>query len=875
VGVGAPTGTVTFLFTDIEGSTRLWDEHPEAMRLALARHDELLRSAIGAHGGYVFQTAGDGMAAAFQRSADAVTAAVDAQRALLAEPWPESAEIRVRMGVHTGEANERDGDYLGPPLNRAARLMAAAHGGQTVISDATAAVLGQLAGIGLIDLGSHRLRGLVEPTRVFGVKADGLDWIDAALATLEVARGNLPTQMSSFVGRSAEMDRLAALVAERRLVTLCGVGGVGKTRLAVQVAAEVSGRFRGGAWLVELGRTRDPGAITAVARAALGVMPSPGRSDLESLTDHLAGADVLLVLDNCEHVLEAAAELAAVVVERCPTTTLLCTSREPLDLVGEQIVPVGPLDPQGAGLALLDDRVHEIDPDTDVLGSERAAALEICRRLDGLPLALELAAARSASMTLKEIASGLDDRFRLLAVGRRRAADRHQTLRATVEWSHQLLGEPARRLFRRLGAFAGGFDVEAARAVSGLPGEGDLDVEMLLGSLVRCSLVQRERSASGTRFRLLETLRTYAQERLGEAGEASMIGQSHAEWVARLVDRPFEAWVTVGSGLTQRLSLELDNWREAVGFALANGRGDLAVRLLTNMGSIDVDEAGPLAMTALGLVGIETVPRFHWLHWTIATRGAIEMNTELLGHVEQFVELCTTAEEQVHAAPFQATLALGTGTGPPLPVIERALAAPGISDQLRAYMKIFKSFYGNLGDAVDLDAARDAVGAARDANMVYVPLAEAFLASALRTAHPDEALEVAQSAIEGDLESIGPFARASVLGISAVALTGVPVRGAAVQLRDRLSQLGPTLTVSDNTFFAVCARILARANHPAAPLVRSFVVNHSVSWSLDNSIVPDLPDAPAPEDLAQLATIVGAALDEVISNETGAGRGES
>jgi predicted ATPase len=634
----------------------------------------------------------------------------------------------------------------------------------------------------------------------------------------------------------------------------------------VQAAAELSGRFPAGVWLIELARTADPTAIVAVARAALGVSLSPGRSELDSLCEHLGRAEALLLLDNCEHVLDAAAELVATLVERCPGVRVLCTSREPLDLAGEQVMPVRPLEPFGDAMVLLDQRAREVDPDLDVLGADRPGALEICRRLDGVPLAVELAAARAATMSLDEIARGLDDRFRLLAVGRRRSLERHQTLRAAVDWSHQLLNMPAQRVLRRLAAFAGGFDAQGARAVAVLPGE-DLDVDGVLASLVRCSMVQRDRTPAGTRYRLLETIRSYARERLADAGEATTVGRAHAEWVVTLIDVPFEAWATAGSGLYPRFAAERDNWREAVGFALTNRMPHLAVRLLSNLGCAEMDEAGPLAAAALALDGVEDVPGYHWLHWTIASRGAIEEDVDLLlGHVEQFGARCATPQERAYGAPYLSVLAMFTGVGSALAPIEEALAVPGISPQLRANLEHYRSLWSNFPEPNDIEAARHAVRVAQDANTIWVPITQAFLAVALRRDHPDEALAMAQEALGADLDALGPYGRAVVSSSTAIAVSEVPLRAAAAHLRDGLSGLQATLTGAEMGYFAACANVLARAGHPAAAVVRSFVVNHDRT-SFYAVLLPDLPDASAPQDTPALIEVVRSALDEVLSTE--------
>ena len=463
-----PSGTVTFLFTDLEGSTRLWEEHPDAMQPALARHDEILSRAIAAHGGEIVKTTGDGVHAAFSTAGAGAAAALDAQVALTSESWGATGPLSVRMGLHTGTAELRDGDYYGSELNRAARLMSVAHGGQVVVSQITEQLIREVIPpeVDIVDLGEHRLRDLAAPMRVFQLTRPELARDFPPLRSVDVLDGNLPVQISSFVGRDRELLRLRELAVDRRLLTLTGVGGVGKTRLALHAAVEQLPAFPGGAWLVELARTGDPDAVASVMVAALGAAAQPGRSDTDIVCDHLASSRSLVLLDNCEHVLDAAADLAVAVLDRCPGVVVFATSREPLDLDGEQVVPVRPLDPETEAVSLFAERARSIDPEFDLDDPATALAVqEICRRLDGVPLAVELAAARVDAMSASDIATRLNDRFRLLASGRRRSVDRHQTLRATLEWSHQLLDEPERALLRRLGVFSGGFSAGAVGAV--------------------------------------------------------------------------------------------------------------------------------------------------------------------------------------------------------------------------------------------------------------------------------------------------------------------------------------------------------------------------------------------------------------------------
>ncbi len=858
-----PSGTVTFLFTDIEGSTRLWDGAPEAMRAALHHHDAIVRTAIEAHGGYVFSTGGDGFAVAFTRAGDAVRTALEAQAALAAQRWPDGIAIAVRMGVHTGEVEERGGDFFGPAVNRAARIMAAGHGGQVLVGATTASLVrGSLPGdAGLADLGVHRLKDLAEAESVFQLTHPSLRDAFPPLRTIDAVPGNLPTLRSSFVGRSADLRRLEELFGSHRLITLTGVGGVGKTRFALQAAANAAGRYPGGVWLIELARTGDPAAVVTVAAVALGVTSSQGRSVVEALCDHLRSTRSLVVVDNCEHVLDAAADLVSEILDRCPAVTLVCTSREPLDVDGEQIVPVRPLDPAGDAMVLFAERVRAGDPELVVAGVEEAAAAEICRRLDGVPLALELAAAQASTMALADIARGLDDRFRLLASGRRRAVERHQTLRTTVEWSHQLLGEPEQRLLRRLGVFAGGFTADAVRAVA-VRSDEQLEVEVVLGSLVRRSMVQLDRTPTGARYRLLETIRTYAQERLADANESETFGRAHAEWVASLVDREFDAWWVPGAGLWRMMHAERDNWREAVGFALANRDPPLAVALLTHAGCTDLSEASAYCLSALELDGVENVPGWHWLHHTIAARGASEVNLALLRHIEQFEAACATDVERARAVWWRAVLTSIDGSGSPVDDIERGLATPGLSVGFSAMLEALRAFWINISGATDVEAARRAVRAASNVGGLMLAYATAVLALALRATDPDGALEAMRTVVELTDNDDQPDLSGASVALALSAVTAIAVDRAATYLRDHLHTISKADRTVEETYLAVCANVLGRAGHPAAAVVRSYVLGRPVDPWIE-VFLPDLPDIAAPAHLDELIDITRTALTDV------------
>lgn len=573
VVVQPPSGTVTFLFTDIESSTRLWEENPNEMRELVAHHDERFRAAIEAHRGYVVKGTGDGFHAAFARAADAVKAAERLQAATA-----DLRSLRVRIGINTGEVQERDGDYFGPAVNRAARLMSAAHGGQILVSSATERLL---SGVELRDLGIHRLRDLSTPEHVFQLCRPELEDDFAPLKSLDALPGNLPVQVTSFLGRDAEVKMLLELFGLQRLITLTGVGGVGKTRLALQVAAEALDRFSDGAWFCELAVTDDESAMAQVVASTLGCVQRPGLSMMDSIVEYLKVRDLLLILDNCEHVLDAASSLAEAVLQRCRNVTVLATSREALGVDGERVVRVRSLEApyastagsevlQSSAVRLFAERAVDAGASAAWTGAQLTAVGEICRRVDGIPLAIELAASRASSMSAADIAAHLDERFRLLTGRRRGRVERHQTLRATVEWSYQLLDETERLLFDRLGVFAGTFDAAAASAVACDEQLDNWQVINAIATLVAKSMLTSEVGPEGTtRYSMLETLRQFARERVDETDCADDWRRKHAEHYSTIARQ-------VGFGLVgpdevewlSRLQAELDNVRAAVGWAL-------------------------------------------------------------------------------------------------------------------------------------------------------------------------------------------------------------------------------------------------------------------------------------------------------------------
>jgi predicted ATPase/class 3 adenylate cyclase len=577
-----PTGTLTFLFTDIENSTELWDQHPGRMREALERHDRILQDVMAAHGGFVFSHGGDGVAVAFQRAGDAVAAAVEAQRVLLGEPWPSELALRVRMGVHTGEADERDSDYFGPPLNRAARLMSAAHGGQILASATTAEMLWSMAGIELVDQGSLELRGISEPMHAFGVGAEGVPWIEREPRPVSLPRGNLPVPVDEWFGSVAELRRRVMNLPHRRLVTITGPGGVGKTRMALEGAALAADQFRDGVWMVELAPVAEPSSVALAVASTLSIQPQGDVSVVETIAAWLRGRRLLLVLDNCEHVLAAVRDLATAIVSRCPTVTVLATSREPLGVAGERVFPLAGLGTADA-VDLFFDRASAVDDTVNLSGEDLGAVAAICEDLDGIPLAIELAAARLRSLTPTEVLQRLGDQLRLLHSTGHTLSERHRTLRATVDWSYQLLTGDERLLFDRLSLFAGSFDVSAVEAICAGPPLDDAGVFDLVASLVEKSMVVADRGADGTRYRLLETLRQFAAEHLDQAVDE--LRQGHLNHYVDVAQETYRLWVSarqpIADGIFDR---HWDNLRAAHSWAIETANVHAADRIVAATG---------------------------------------------------------------------------------------------------------------------------------------------------------------------------------------------------------------------------------------------------------------------------------------------------
>ncbi|MDT5172206.1 MAG: hypothetical protein QOD02_5584, partial [Mycobacterium sp.] len=713
----------------VEGSTRRWEADADGMRIALAAHDEVLRMAVEAHGGWLFKHTGDGVCAAFAS--------------------PRALELPVRMGIATGDAELRGADYFGAELNRAARVMAAGHGGQILLAESTA---GLLSGVDLVDLGPRRLRDLPTPIGVFQVRAAGLRTDFPPLRALDASPGNLRPAPTSFIGRESEAGEVQAAVKAHRLVTLTGVGGVGKTRLALEVAGRLVDEFPDGVWFFELAAVTDPAAVPDAVAAVLGITQQPGRSVAQSVAAALEGRVRLLVFDNCEHVLDAAADLIEAILAASAATKIVATSREGLGIADEQLWLVSSLD-VGAGIdsaavALFAERARSVASLFSVATpDETTAVVEICRRLDGIPLAIELAASRMASMTAGEVCDRLDQRLRLL-VGSRRGLERHHTLRHAVAWSYDLLDDTEQALLERCSVFAGGFDLQSACAVAGSADTDDFAVLDLLDALVRKSLLVADRSSGRTRFSMLETIRQFAEEQLVARGEASEIRAAHSRYFAgreadilALWDSPRQReaydWFTI----------ELANLRTAFRWAADHG---------------DLDVAAPIASYA-GLLGtcVQTLEPIAWAEELVEPARAVDHPR--LAFLYVIASLCYTTGRIEAAVGYSdaAQIVLGRsrdalpyGTEGVLGPVYLAIGQPERLAELcraqlarrrdthvhiRAWLVIALSFAGSGGEAMDsadgLIEAAEATG-----NPFLLALALSAYGSAFRDADPVGAL---------------------------------------------------------------------------------------------------------------------------------------
>lgn len=606
-GGAPPQGTVTFVFTDIVGSTRMWERFPSGMGTVIRRHDDLLRGLFERAGGFVFKTVGDAFCVAFEDPGAAVAAAVAVARALENEDWGEVGRVRVRTGIHTGPAEFRGQDYFGPTLNRVARIESAAHGGQVLVSGVTVELMQDTAagGFGFRDLGNHLLRSLEKPEHLYQVLAEGLPESFPPPRSMEFLPNNLPQQTTSFVGREKEMEAvITALGGTARIVTLVGTGGTGKTRLAMESGARLIGSFADGVWLAELALVGDASKVLQCVTGAVGVREEPGVPLRDTLLTALRNKRMLLILDNCEHLSGSVASLAVELLRQCPGVKLLATSRHSLGIAGEFTLAVPPLgtidirrDESGGpgfvgrlmgydAVKLFLERAAAVRPDFELTPENAVAVAEICSRLDGIPLAIELAAARVRLLGAEQIAARLVDRFRLLKGGSADRLPHQQTLQALIDWSHDLLSETERVLFRRLGVFSGGRGLEAVEDVCAGDGLEEADILDVLQQLIEKSLVATEPTESGElRYTMLESVWHYARGKLVEAGEEEMLRERHMryflEWASRAADeftgRNQKEWL-------EKFNADVFNFDSAMAWCLRTGRHVEAARLLAALG---------------------------------------------------------------------------------------------------------------------------------------------------------------------------------------------------------------------------------------------------------------------------------------------------
>jgi predicted ATPase/class 3 adenylate cyclase len=763
---------VTFLFTDLVGSTRLWQEHPQTMGAALARHDAILRDAVESHDGRVVKTTGDGVHAAFQIARDAIDSAVAAQRALLGETWGEPGDLRVRMGAHTGSAEQRGGDYYGPEVNQAARLMSVAHGGQIICSGAVAELIdGQFE---LSDLGAHRLRDVESPLHVFQIVAPGLESQFPPLSSLDVRRSNLPVELSGFVGRIDDVTALVKALGDARTVSIVGMGGVGKTRLALRVGWELLSEFPDGVWWCELAGVRNPDAITEAVAAAVGYAPAQGVALAEGLTAFFRYKHLLLILDNCEQILDAVAAFVRTMCEEAAQLSVLATSREALAVPGEQIYPLPALElpvdtsphevEESEAGALFAARAREARPSFTVTVENAAAIAELCSRLDANALAIELAAARTAMMSPEEILDRLDQRFQLLAARGRAGPERHHTLHAAIDWSYELLDADEQTLLQRLSVCVGDFDLAAAIAMAGDGGLEESDAVDRLWSLIAKSLVEYSDTTNVSRYRLLETIREYASQQLDNAGNTERARAAHArhylavgrELFAMLdTPRDFEALEQLRVDTTNlvaglRWLLASDHHAEVLAFFADCGWIELAL-----VPFVLLDELGRVADEALERSDVSDMRGYLAALFWVANRAF------QVGDWERFQEVISTGTEADPMSPLLFDLRVGeaamrgdfaTATSIGRTAVEQARRAdnPRWLSYMLSILALVESGVDQRQAVKDVEEAVAIARSSPATSALIYPLSILAVVLAARQRDPEEALAAAEECIHLD-----------------------------------------------------------------------------------------------------------------------------
>ena len=858
-----PRTTTTFLFTDIEGSTRRWEESP-GMRQQVDDHFAVLRAAVEGAGGEVFATLGDGVAAAFGSADAALHAAIVAQRRM-----PELG-LRVRMGVHTGEVERRDGDFRGRPVNRAARIMATGHGGQVLLSDVTAALLrAGSAAVELVDLGSHRLRDLAEPERLWQVVHPDLEARFPPVRGIDTYATNLPVQRSSLVGREDDVRRVRGLVLDHRVVTLTGVGGVGKTRLAVHTAADLLAEVAN-AWFVDLAGVVDPDDVADAVARAVGV--TAVADPLDATLAILGGERTLLVVDSCEHVVDAAAVVLDALTAGCPTLSVLATSREGLGLDGEHIVVVQPLDPAVAAVELFEQRATAAG--ARLADDDRSAIGALCRRLDGIPLAIELAAARAASLGLAAITGGLDDRAGPLVGRRRGPGDRHGTMRLTIEWSHRLLDPGEQRLLHWLAAFPAGFELDAALHVAAALGADEPAATDRVASLVHKSMVVVDHHGHGVRYRLLEVVRAFALERLDEVGERAEAVAALARWVTTLTDLVYaEPCSPTVERHAIRLEREADAWREAVLHAVRAADGRLAAALCgppTAFFLLGRHDLADVVRPLLAVVGDDPRQRQAVLCALIVSAAGATDPDQLQAWADEIEATDRGAPTGLGGLMRWMALAWRGDFASAVRVCVEASHDEALAESTRDLfvgIAVLDHFSLTDADADDHLLVERALAVAERSEVALTRVACRLGAAwGLRTSDPGRALRLVRLALD-DVDEAPALTRLTLPGSASRLVAQLDPAVAARGLLEQLDATATRRSFVDLIPLFYGATLLNRAGHPAADAALATVTVSAVAPYLSMMDVVDLARRAAsvanPVSLVELEATVRVALAEL------------